>query len=143
MIRLSRSGGLAAAAVLILSMATTARAQEGGAVITGRVTSDAGVPLPGANVLIQELNVSVGTSAEGRFSIPIPAARVNGQTVQLRARSVGFTPTARPVGMTRTCDATRAFSAVTDMMSLGLKGTVILQPTKWRHARARPCCSAT
>src|SRR5262245_29097874 len=69
-------------------------------VITGRVTSDAGVPLQGANVFITELNISVGSNETGAFTINIPPARVSGQTVQLRVRSVGFLPQNRPVTLT-------------------------------------------
>lgn len=69
-------------------------------VITGRVTSDAGVPLQGANVFITELNISVGSNETGTFTINIPPARVSGQTVQLRVRSVGFLPQNRAVTLT-------------------------------------------
>ena len=74
-----------------------ASAQTGNATITGRVASDDGRPLEGANVYITEMNVSVGTNAQGRYSILIPAARVQGQAVNVRVRSIGFTPQAKPV----------------------------------------------
>src|SRR5215208_6846965 len=74
-----------------------AGAQSGNASITGRVASDDGRPLEGANVFITEMNVSVGTNAQGRYSILIPAARVQGQAVNVRVRSIGFTPQAKPV----------------------------------------------
>lgn len=89
--RLLALTGLAAVAV------GQAHAQGGNASITGRVASDDGRPLEGANVFITELNVSVGTNAQGRFSILIPSARVQGQTVNLRARSIGFSPQAKPI----------------------------------------------
>jgi hypothetical protein len=78
MIKLSRSGGLTVGRRDAPVDGDHRARQDGARVITGRVTSDAGVPLPGANVLIQELNVSVGTTADGRFTIAIPAARVSG-----------------------------------------------------------------
>src|SRR5687768_6839419 len=68
-----------------------------GAVITGRVTSDAGIALQGANVFITELNLSVGTNEAGQYTLTIPPARVSGQAVQLRVRSVGFLPQNRPI----------------------------------------------
>ncbi|MFL5579019.1 MAG: SusC/RagA family TonB-linked outer membrane protein [Gemmatimonadaceae bacterium] len=68
-----------------------------GTTITGRVTSEQGQPLYGANVYITEMNVSVGTNEAGNYRIVIPAARVSGQTVQLRVRSVGYTPQTRAV----------------------------------------------
>ena len=87
------------------------------ATITGRVTSDAGVPLQGANVVITEMNVSVGTNANGQFTIQIPPARVSGQTVQLRARSVGFVPVARPITI-RSGAQTVNFELKTDVLRL-------------------------
>ena len=87
----------AIAAALALS---SQRAFAQGAVITGRVTSDAGVALQGANVFITELNVSVGANENGQYTINIPPARISGQTVQLRVRSVGFLPQNRPVTLT-------------------------------------------
>jgi len=93
---------LSAAACLLTLAAGVARAQApaGGAVITGRVTTEDGTPLPGANVFITELTLSVGTGPSGVFTINVPAARVSGQAVQLRVRSVGFSPQARPVTLT-------------------------------------------
>jgi TonB-linked SusC/RagA family outer membrane protein len=87
------------------------------ATINGRVTSDAGVPLQGANVLITELSISVGTNAQGQFTVQVPAARVSGQTVQLRARSVGFQPAARPVVL-RSGTQTVNFELKTDVLRL-------------------------
>src|SRR4030095_11266288 len=83
----------AIAAALALS---SERALAQAAVITGRVTSDAGVALQGANVFITELTLSVGSNENGQYTINIPPARISGQTVQLRVRSVGFIPPARP-----------------------------------------------
>src|SRR5262249_40925790 len=84
----------AIAAALALS---SERAFAQAAVITGRVTSDAGIALQGANVFITELNVSVGSSENGQYTITIPPARISGQTIQRRVRSVGFLPQARPL----------------------------------------------
>jgi TonB-linked SusC/RagA family outer membrane protein len=90
---------LSAAACLLSLAAGTARAQapSGPAILTGRVTTEDGTPLQGANVFITEMSLSVGTSPSGVFTINVPAARVSGQTVQLRVRSVGFAPQAKPV----------------------------------------------
>jgi TonB-linked SusC/RagA family outer membrane protein len=63
-----------------------------GATITGVVASDQQQPLMGANVFITELNISVGTNEQGRYTITIPAGRVRGQTVVVRVRSIGFVP---------------------------------------------------
>jgi TonB-linked SusC/RagA family outer membrane protein len=71
-----------------------------GATLSGRVTSETGEPLLGANVTIDALAISVGTNAEGRYTITLPAARVRDQAVMLRARAIGFAPQARSVSLT-------------------------------------------
>lgn len=69
-----------------------------GTVITGKVTrKEGGGPLLGANVVITELNVSVGTNEQGVYRIQLPAERVRGQSVILRVRSIGFKPLSKPV----------------------------------------------
>ncbi|AHG89280.1 TonB-dependent outer membrane protein, SusC/RagA [Gemmatirosa kalamazoonensis] len=105
------------AGVLVALGSAGRAAAQAPATINGRVTSDAGVPLPGANVIITELNISVGTNAQGGFTIQIPGARVNGQTVQLRVRSVGFQPTSRPV-VVRSGTQTMNFELKTDVLRL-------------------------
>src|SRR5918992_2006186 len=84
-----------AAAVLLTGLSAAAQAQN--AVLTGTVTSNAGQPLANANVFITEMNISVGTNAQGQYTITIPAARVSGQAVNLRARAFGFQPQVRIV----------------------------------------------
>lgn len=93
-------GAIGVFAALAIGLTTEAQAQQQGAVISGRVTSEAGQPLNGANVYITELNVSVGTNADGQYTISIPGARVSGQTVVLRVRSVGFSPQSREITLT-------------------------------------------
>lgn len=89
MTRLLRSTWFICAVALLAIMApAVARAQ---AVITGHVQSEQGQPL-NANVLINELRVSVATDQAGNFTITIPAARISGQTVVIRARAIGFQP---------------------------------------------------
>ena len=83
--------------VLALVAGASAQAQAQNAVINGRVTSEQGQPLNGANVYITELNISVGTNQTGNYTITVPAARVSGQSVMLRVRSVGFAPQERSV----------------------------------------------
>jgi TonB-linked SusC/RagA family outer membrane protein len=67
------------------------------ATITGRVVSADGRPLGSTNVVIPELNISVGTNSDGRYSIVVPAGRANGQSVTLRARHIGFIPDSKPL----------------------------------------------
>ena len=97
--------------------AAAAPAQAQNAVITGRVTSDVGNPLYGANVYITELNISVGTNESGNYTLTVPAARVTGQTVQLRVRSVGYAPQSRAITVTAG-NQTADFTLRTDVTRL-------------------------
>lgn len=81
-----------ATAVLALLFGVSASALAQNATITGKVVSDAGQPLYGANVVIDALTISVGTNAQGVYSIVVPGARVRGQTVALRVRAIGYVP---------------------------------------------------
>ena len=56
-------------AVLALLFGVSANAFAQNATITGKVVSDAGQALYGANVVIDALSVSVGTNANGVYSI--------------------------------------------------------------------------
>src|SRR6476659_3992167 len=87
--------GLAIAGILLAVPAASARAQT--AVITGRVTSEAGQPVEAANLYINELAVSVGSNAAGNYTISIPAARVSGQRVNLRIRAIGHQSQVRSI----------------------------------------------
>lgn len=68
--------------------------------IVGTVTSEFGRPIEAANVYINDLSISVGTSAEGKFRIVIPAARVANQQANLRVRAIGHQPGLRPIRIT-------------------------------------------
>src|SRR5690242_13183766 len=85
-----------ACALLVLTAAGVGRAQAQNATISGRVTSDFGQPLEGANVFITELGYSVGTNANGQYSINIPSARINGSQVVVRVRAFGYLPAMHP-----------------------------------------------
>ncbi|MGI9043786.1 MAG: SusC/RagA family TonB-linked outer membrane protein [Gemmatimonadaceae bacterium] len=75
-------------------------AQGQGAVISGRVMSEQGQPLVGANLYINDLNISVGTSNAGAYSITIPQARLTNQPVNLRVRAIGYLPQTRIITLT-------------------------------------------
>jgi len=60
------------------------------AVITGKVQSQAGVPLPFAEVSVTELRQGALTQSDGTYRIVVPAARVTGQQVTLTARLIGY-----------------------------------------------------
>ncbi len=82
---------IARAALGLLLAASVTEAQQN-AVLTGKVTSEAGQVLAQAQVYITEMTISVATNDQGVYTITIPAARATGQTVNLRARAIGYAP---------------------------------------------------
>lgn len=89
-----------AALSVLLALPLAGRAQAQNSVITGRVTTEFGQPLEGANVYIAEMTISVATNSNGGYTITIPAARAGGQQIVLRARAFGYIPQARPIRLT-------------------------------------------
>jgi TonB-dependent SusC/RagA subfamily outer membrane receptor len=59
--------------------------------ITGHVSSGR-MPLQGASVRIEQLDMATITNADGRYSIIVPSSRVQGQTVTLTARYLRYLP---------------------------------------------------
>jgi TonB-linked SusC/RagA family outer membrane protein len=110
--RRERSLAVVLLAAGLLALAGPARAQD--AVIHGRVANDRGEALPVATVQIPELNVGVFTTSDGRYAIQIPAARVAGQTVTLRVRTIGHKPSVRQVSL-HAGDQTQDFTLATDV----------------------------
>ena len=68
--------------------------------ITGRVSNDAGAPLPLASVYIEALGLGTQTGDDGRYQLTIPAARVTGQQVSLGVRAIGFRNTSSLITLT-------------------------------------------
>jgi TonB-linked SusC/RagA family outer membrane protein len=103
MITMNRARALSGALLLgVLSALPGARAQAQAqnAVITGRVVSEFGQTIEAANVYIEELSLSVGTNAQGTYTITVPAARVQGQQVNLRVRAISYQPGVSPIRLT-------------------------------------------
>jgi TonB-linked SusC/RagA family outer membrane protein len=96
----SRARAFVGAVFSLLVALPAASAQTQGATITGRVTGDAGQPIEGANVYINELTVSVATNAQGVYTAVVPAARTLGQAVNLRVRAIGKAPGVTPIRIT-------------------------------------------
>ncbi|MBX6330464.1 MAG: SusC/RagA family TonB-linked outer membrane protein [Gemmatimonadaceae bacterium] len=108
---------LACAVALGPAWAAAAAAQES-ATISGRVVSDAGAPLASASVFVEGLSQGTLTRDDGRYSFVIPGARVNGQTVTITARLIGFK--AQSVQMTLTPGAhTQDFTLAANPLRLG------------------------
>jgi TonB-linked SusC/RagA family outer membrane protein len=82
------------------SLAGAQAASAQGTVITGTVATEQGQTIQGAQAMIPELNISVGTNAAGVYNITIPAARLTGGPATLRVRSIGFVPQTRTVTLT-------------------------------------------
>lgn len=80
--------------------ASPGQVQAQNAVFTGKVASEFGQAIEGANVFISEMSISVATNATGDYTITVPAARVSGQQVNLRVRAFGYQPQVRPVRIT-------------------------------------------
>ncbi|HEU4995403.1 MAG TPA: SusC/RagA family TonB-linked outer membrane protein, partial [Gemmatimonadaceae bacterium] len=99
MSRFTRRAVTLGASLLALTLsAQSAHAQS--AVISGRVTSESGNALEVSNVFITELHISVPANADGRYSITIPAERVRGQAIVLRARAIGYASISKPLTLT-------------------------------------------
>lgn len=90
--RLSGSAGrmLARTLLLLASLAATVAAQEA-VTITGHVSA-ANMPIQGASVRIEQLDLGTTTNVEGRYSFIVPSSRVRGQTVTLTTRYLRYRP---------------------------------------------------
>jgi TonB-linked SusC/RagA family outer membrane protein len=62
------------------------------ATITGRVSDQNGAPIPSATVAIPAMELGATTRQNGEYTIVLPGARVQGQTVTLTARVIGYKP---------------------------------------------------
>ena len=85
----------ALAAFVVFGAPAIAVAQQA-TTISGRVTSEAGQPIGGANVTIATLGTGALSNAQGQYSFTVPAARVTGQTVTITARRIGYRASTRP-----------------------------------------------
>jgi TonB-linked SusC/RagA family outer membrane protein len=74
---------------------STMAAQQ--ALISGRVLSEAAAPIAGANVRISTLGVGAITNNEGRYSFVVAAPNVQGQSVTITARLLGYTPQSQTI----------------------------------------------
>ncbi|HEY4131322.1 MAG TPA: SusC/RagA family TonB-linked outer membrane protein [Gemmatimonadaceae bacterium] len=86
------------AALLVAATAEMARAQS--AVITGKVTTEQGTAVAGANVFIKELGVGTTTNQAGSFSLSIAQTKTPPQRVVITARFIGFVPLDHPLTLT-------------------------------------------
>ena len=87
-------------AITALALTVSAVAAQSGTTVTGRVTSDAGVPLGGASVFIAGTNVGAQVADDGSYTFVVPADRATGATATLTARVIGYTARSVPITLT-------------------------------------------
>ena len=97
MMKLQRMRGWILPLAVALGSAATAGAAQAQAVVTGKVTNEAGAPLVGASVTIKEVSgVGTTTTTTGTYSLTVPASQV-GKAITLNARFIGYVQSAVPV----------------------------------------------
>ena len=106
-----------ASLAFLLLAAAAANAQQ--ATITGRVTNEGGNPLASVSVLLDGMGIGTITRDDGRYSIAVPAARLNGQTVPLVARLIGYKSVSVPVTLSASAPITHDFVLVSNPLKLG------------------------
>ncbi len=106
---------LKALAVLLLAAVVPLAAQD--AVLHGTVTSDRGDVVQVAAVQLPELNLQVLTGANGQYTFVIPGARVRGQSIALRVRSIGYKPATKLITL-NAGEQTIDFTLATDVNML-------------------------
>ncbi len=106
-----------AGALAVAVLPAFAAAQQG-ATVTGRVTAEGGAPLSGATVFIDGFNIGSTTDENGRYSFQVPAARVNGQSVTITARRIGYTVRTATVTLTPGT-VTQEFALAPNPLQLG------------------------
>jgi TonB-linked SusC/RagA family outer membrane protein len=107
---------LLGAALVVLPAALVAQQPVA---VSGRVTSDAGAPIPSASVFLETMGIGALTNGEGRYSFTVPAARAAGQTVTLTARVIGYRPVSTRVTLTSGAQIAHDFSLAANPLNLG------------------------
>jgi TonB-linked SusC/RagA family outer membrane protein len=102
---------------LLVGAASTLSAQSG-TTISGTVTNEQGVPLPGATVLIQGTTTGAHTDDAGRYVIVVPANRANGQSGVLVARVIGYSARQVPIVLVAGSNISQNFALVVNPLNL-------------------------
>jgi TonB-linked SusC/RagA family outer membrane protein len=105
------------ALALLVGAASTLTAQSG-TTISGTVTNEQGVPLPGATVLIQGTTTGAHTDDAGRYVIVVPANNSNGQSAVLVARVIGYSARQVPIVLTAGSNISQSFALVVNPLNL-------------------------
>ena len=105
-------------AVMLLVLTAHGLLAQSGTTITGRVTSEAGIPLPGATVTIPALGIRATANAEGNYVLVVPPERANGQSLPILARVIGYSASSSPVVLTAGSNVTQNFALVVNPLKL-------------------------
>jgi TonB-linked SusC/RagA family outer membrane protein len=105
------------ALALLVGAGSTLTAQSG-TTISGTVTNEQGVPLPGATVLIQGTTTGAHTDDAGRYVIVVPANNANGQSAVLVARVIGYSARQVPIVLTAGSNISQSFALVVNPLNL-------------------------
>ncbi|MDZ7288619.1 MAG: SusC/RagA family TonB-linked outer membrane protein [candidate division KSB1 bacterium] len=89
-----------------------------GITINGKVTDEAGSPLPGANVILVGFDLGSATDVEGNYTFLVPADKARGQLANLTARYIGYR--AKSVRITLSPGTiTQNFALEEDILNMG------------------------
>lgn len=91
---------------------------QGDARISGTVRADNGSPVAGASVTIVAPATTTTTRVDGTYTLVVPAARAQGQQVQVTARLVGFKASTRTITLSPG-DQTLDFELAQNPLQLG------------------------
>lgn len=91
-----RTGGPTAFSLLLLAALPAAVSAQAAVTVTGHVSA-ASMPVRGASVRIEQLDLGGTTDAEGRYAFIIPSARVQGQTVTLSVKYLRYRSQSVPI----------------------------------------------
>ena len=105
-------------ALLAVVACPLALAAQQEARVTGRVVNEAQAPVPSASVSIVGLNVGAMTNADGRYSFTVAPARVQGQTVTLTVRLIGFNAQSRSIVLSSGSQITQNFTLTANALRL-------------------------
>jgi TonB-linked SusC/RagA family outer membrane protein len=106
-------------AISLIALTVSAAFAQDVTRVSGRVVSDAGVPLVGASVFIPGMGLGTTTGEDGTYSFVIPAGRATGQTVTLTARTLGYTASSAQITLTPGANITQNFTLAVNPLHLG------------------------
>ena len=106
-------------AITACVLTASAAFAQSGTTVTGRVTSDAGVPLGGASVFIAGTNIGAQTNDDGSYTFVVPAARATGASATLTARVIGYTARSVPIILNPGSTLNQSFSLPINPFRLG------------------------